>query len=123
MPGRKNPTPADESAARRAKLAELERAREQLLEEEREAAARHKREAAAWHEREAAERQRWEAVERREREIMETRDRHPHSEAGGSQARQWSALPGVSQSGGPAQSSRCINLQFRIQERGGIGKH
>ena len=33
MPGRKNPTPADEAAARRAKLAELERACEQLLEE------------------------------------------------------------------------------------------
>ena len=140
MPGRKNPTPADEAAARRAKLAELERAREQLLEEEREAAAaaearereaaaRREREAAARREREAAERRRREAAERREREIAETRDRgrqhdrRPRSEAGGSQARRRSASPGVSQSGGPAQSSRCVNLQFRIQERGGIGKH
>ena len=140
MPGRKNPTPADEAAARRAKLAELERARKQLLEEEheaaaaaeareREAAARREREAVAWREREAAERRRREAAERREREIAETRDcgcqhnRHPHSEAGGSQVRRRSASPGVSQSGGPAQYSRCINLQFRIRERGGIGKH
>ena len=69
MPGRKNPTPADEAAARRTKLAELERACEQLLEEEREvaaaaeareceAAARHEREAVARHEHEAAERRR-----------------------------------------------------------------
>ena len=67
MPGRKNPMPADEAGARRAKLAELERAHEQLLEEEREAvagaearecevAARREREAAARHECEAVER-------------------------------------------------------------------
>ena len=129
MPGRKNSTPADESAARHAKLTELERACEQLLEEEREAAARREREAAAWREREATERRRWEAAERREREIAETRDRsrqqdrRPRSEAGGSQVRRQSASPGVSQSGGPAQSSRCVNLQFHIQECGGIGQH
>ena len=145
MPGRKNPTPADEAVARHAKLAELERACERLLEEEREAveareceaaeareceaAARREHEAVAWREREAAERRRREAAERREREIAETRDRgHQHnqrlrSEAGGSQVRRWSASPGVSQSGGPAQSSRCVNLQFRIRECGGIGKH
>ena len=148
MPGRKNPTPTDEAAARHAKLAELERACEQLLEEEREAAAaaearerkaaarreceaaaRREREAAARREREVVERRRREAAERREREIAETRDhscqhdRRPCSEAGGSQARRWSASPGVSQSGGPAQSSRCVNLQFCIRERGGIGKH
>ena len=121
MPGRKNPMPADESAARRAKLAELERACEQLLEEEREAAARR--------EHEATERRRREAAERREREIAEARDRgrqqdrRPRSEARGSQARRRSASPGVSQSGGPVQSSRCVNLQFRIQEHGGIGQH
>ena len=51
MPGCKNPMPADEAAARRAKLAELEQAREQLLEEECEAAA-----AAEAREREVAER-------------------------------------------------------------------
>ena len=140
MPGRKNPTPTDEAAARRAKLAELERACEQLLEEEREAAAaaearerkaaaRRECEAVARCECEAAERRRREAAERREREIAETRDRgrqhdrRPRSEAGGSQVRQRSTSPGVSQSGGPAQSSRCVNLQFRIRERGGIGKH
>ena len=140
MPGCKNPTPTDEAAARHAKLAELERAHEQLLEEEheaaaaaeaheREVAARHEREAVARHEHEAAERRRREAAERREREITETRDRgrqhdrRPRSEAGGSQAQRRSASPGVSQSGGPAQSSRCVNLQFHIRERGGIGKH
>ena len=75
MPGRKNPMPADEAAARCAKLAELERACEQLLEEEheaavvveaceREAAARHKSEVAARCECEAAERWKWEAAER-----------------------------------------------------------
>ena len=96
MPGRKNPTPADEATARCAKLVELEQACEQLLEEEHEAAAaaaRHKREAVAWRECEAAERRRREAAERREHEIAETRDhgrqhdRRPCSEAGGSQAR------------------------------------
>ena len=132
--------PANEAAARRVKLAELERAREQLLEEEREAAAaaeareraaaaRRECEAVAWRECEATERRRQEAAERREREIAETRDRgrqhdrRPRSEAGGSQARRRSASPGVSQSRGPAQSSRCVNLQFRIRECGGIGKH
>ena len=132
--------PADEATAHRAKLAELERAREQLLEQEREAAAvadarereaaaRRECEAVAWHEREAAERRRREAAERRECKIAETRDRGrqhdrcPRSEAGGSQARRRSASPGVSQSGGPAQSSRCVNLQFHIREHGGIRKH
>ena len=137
MPGCKNPMPADESVACHTKLTELERARKQLLEEECEAAEAHeheaavrcKCEAAARREREVAERRRREAAERREREIAETRDcghqqdRRPHSEAGGSQVRRWSASPGVSQSGGPVQSSRCVNLQFHIQERGGIGKH
>ena len=140
MPGCKNPTPADKSAACRAKLTELEQVHKQLLEEEheaaaaveaheREAAARCEHEAAAQCEHEAAERRRWEAVERRECEIAETRDRghqqdrRPHSEAGGSQVRRWSASPGVSQSGGPVQSSWCVNLQFHIQECGGIGKH
>ena len=67
MPGHKNPTPADEAAARRAKLAELERVCEQLLEEEHEAAAAaeaHEHEAAARREREAVARHECEAAER-----------------------------------------------------------
>ena len=67
--------PADEAGARHAKLAELERVREQLLEEECEAvaaaearecevAARCEHEAAAQHECEAVERRRREAAER-----------------------------------------------------------
>ena len=58
--------PADEAAARRAKLTELERVREQLLEEECEAAA-----VAEAHEREAAARREHEVVARHEREAAE----------------------------------------------------
>ena len=66
MPGCKNPTPADKAAACHAKLAELERVREQLLEEECEVAA-----AAEAREREAAARREREAVARCEREAAE----------------------------------------------------
>ena len=133
----KNPTPADEAMACCTKLAELEQVREQLLEEECEAAAvaeacehevvaRCEHEAAARREHEVAERRRWEAAERREREVAETRDRgHQQDrclclEAGGSQVWQWSASPGVSQSGGPVQSSWCVNLSFVFKSTEGL---
>jgi colicin import membrane protein len=107
MPSRKNMKTPDDSATRRAKLAELDRERQQLLEEERQAeeAEAREREAAIRREREAA------AVREREAEAARERARRQQrARAEVERSPRRSASPRVSQSGGSASTSRYVSF-------------
>jgi hypothetical protein len=99
MSGRKPMQQTGDSAARKAKLAELERERERLLEEEKCA--------------EEVEAREWEAAATREREAAAERERVRQQRCARAEAELeawWSASPETSRSGAGASSSRCVVL-------------